>query len=382
MKVVVAPQEFKGSLSASEAAAAMAEGVRGALAQAVIIALPMADGGPGTVAAVVAGGGRLLRAAARDPLGRPVEAEWALVGGETAVIEMAQAAGLWRLAPQERDPGATSTYGVGELIRVAMDAGCRHLIVGLGGSATNDGGAGMVQALGGRFLDERGEELPRPCRGAALARLHRIDVSALDGRLRQCRVTAATDVSNPLCGPEGASLVYSPQKGATPEMAQELEAALRHYAEVIERDTGARIVDTAGAGAAGGLGAGLIAFLNASVRPGADLVAEVMGLGEALADADLVLTGEGQLDAQTAYGKTVSGVVRLARQGGVPVIAIVGSLGPGWHTLLSQGLDGVEAMVGGSFGLEEAMRRAPELLARTTERAVRDWLRVQAIGGT
>ena len=377
MKVVVAPQEFKGSLSAHQAAAAMAQGVQRALPGARVDTVPMADGGPGTLDAVGAMGAQLRTATVQDPLGRPVAAQWAIVDQETAVIEMAQAAGLWRLQPQERDPRAASTYGVGQLIGAALDAGCRRLIVGLGGSASNDGGAGMAQALGVRFRDAQGRELPPG--GAALARLHRIDADGLDPRLGECQVVAAADVINPLCGPEGASLVYSPQKGATPAVAQELDAALRHYATIIERDVGVPVSDIAGAGAAGGLGSALIAFLKAQVRPGIDVVAETVGLRQRLADADLVLTGEGRLDAQTAYGKTVAGVVRLAREASVPVIAVVGSLGEGWHTLLSQGLEGVEALTSRALTPEEAMQRAPELLAQTTERAVRSWLRLQTI---
>jgi glycerate kinase len=337
----------------------------------------MADGCPGTLDAVAAAGGQRRRATVQDPLGRPVEAQWAIAKDQTAVIEMAQAAGLWRLSPQERDPRLTSTYGVGQLIAAALDAGCRRLIVGLGGSVTNDGGAGMAQALGVRLLDARGQVLPPG--GAALARLHRIDASGLDGRLRNCQTVGAVDVMNSLCGPQGASLVYGPQKGATPAVAQELDAALRHYAEIIQADMGITVRDVAGAGAAGGLGAGLIAFLNAALRPGVEVVGEIVGLRQRLADADLVLTGEGRLDAQTAYGKTVAGVVRLAREAGVPVIAVVGSLGQGWHSLLRQGLEGVETLVRSSLSQEEAMRQAPELLALATERAVRGWLRVQVI---
>lgn len=378
MKVVIAPQEFKGSLSAGQAAAAMAQGVKRVLPEARVDAVPMADGGPGTLDAVAAAGGHLRRETVEDPLGRPIAAQWAIADGETAVIEAAQAAGLWRLPPQERDPRLTSTYGVGQLIGAALDAGCRRLIVGLGGSVTNDGGAGMAQALGVRFLDAQGQALPRG--GAALARLQCIDASRLDARAKECQVTGAADVMNPLWGPQGASLVYGPQKGATPAAAQELDAALRHYGEVVRADLGVAVSDIAGAGAAGGLGAGLIAFLKAALRPGVEVVAEMVGLGQRLAEASLILTGEGRLDAQTAYGKTVAGVVRLAREAGVPVIAVVGSLGEGWDTLLRQGLEGVEVLASSSLGQAEAMRRAPGLLAEATERAIRGWLRLQAIG--
>jgi glycerate kinase len=380
MRIVIAPQEFKGSLTASEAAAAMAEGARRALPEAKLETIPMADGGPGTVESVVAAaGGRTATATVQDPLGRPVAAQWGIVDGQTAVVEMAAAAGLWRLAEEERDPRVTSTYGVGQLVLAALDAGCRRLIVGLGGSATNDGGAGMAAALGVRFLDAEGSQLPAG--GAALARLERVDASGLDQRLHECEVMAATDVTNPLCGPEGASLVYGPQKGADPETARELDAALRRYGEIVERDLGMPVLDTPGAGAAGGLGAGLVAFLEARIEPGVEVVARTVRLGERLRGADLVLTGEGRLDGQTGYGKTVAGVTRITRAEGVPVIAVAGSLGQGWERLLKLGVDGVEAIVPRSGTLEEAMARPAEMLAATTERAVNGWLRVRAIAG-
>ncbi len=389
MRIVIAPQEFKGSLAASQAAAAMAEGARRALPEAKLETVPMADGGPGTVEAVVeAGGGRTVTATVQDPLGRPVPAQWGIVEGQTAVpvrrgvIEMAAAAGLWRLAEEERDPRVTSTYGVGQLALAALDAGCRRLIIGLGGSATNDGGAGMAAALGARFLDAEDHELAPG--GAALARLERIDASGLDQRLprRVGEVIAATDVTNPLCGPEGASLVYGPQKGAGPEATRALDAALRHYGEIVERDVGVPVLDVPGAGSAGGLGAGLIAFLRARIEPGVEVVARTVRLRERLRGADLVLTGEGRLDGQTGYGKTVAGVARIAAAEGVPVIVVAGSLGPGWERVLKLGVEGVEPIVPRSGTLEDAMARPAEMLATTVARAVDGWLRIRAIAGT
>ena len=399
MRIVIAPQEFKGSLTASQAAAAMAEGAQRALPEAKLETAPMADGGPGTVEAVVAAaGGRTATATVEDPLGRPVAAQWGIVDGQTAVpvrcgvMEMAAAAGLWRLAEEERDPRVTSTYGVGQLVLAALDAGCRRLIIGLGGSATNDGGAGMAAALGVRFLDAEDHELAPG--GAALAHLERIDMSGLDQRLRKCEIIAATDVTNPLCGSEGASLVYGPQKGASPEAARELDAALRHYGEIVERDLGVQVLDVPGAGAAGGLGAGLIAFLGVRIEPGVEVVARTVRLRERLRGADpsaglpgragragLLLTGEGRLDGQTGYGKTVAGVARIAREEGVPVIVVVGSLGPGWERALSLGIDRVEPVVPRSGTLEEAMARPAEMLATTAARAVNGWLRIRAIAG-
>jgi glycerate kinase len=380
MRIVIAPQEFKGSLTASEAAAAIAEGARRAAPEAKLETVPMADGGPGTVEAVVeASGGEIATATVQDPLGRSVSARWGIVGGQTAVIEMAAAAGLWRLAEEERDPRVASTYGVGQLALAALDEGCRQIMIGLGGSATNDGGAGMAAALGARFRDADGNELPPG--GAALARLERIDSSRLDPELRDCEVIAATDVTNPLCGPEGASLVYGPQKGAGPEAARELDAALRRYGEIVERDVGVHVLDVPGAGAAGGLGAGLVAFLGARIEPGVEVVARTLGLRERLRGASLVLTGEGRLDAQTGYGKTVAGVARIAREEGVPVIVVAGSLDRGWERILELGVEGVEAIVPRSGTLEEAMARPAEMLATTAARAVSGWLRVQSIAG-
>jgi glycerate kinase len=370
MRIVVAPQEFKGSLSAVQAAEAIAEGVGRVLPDAVLDLAPMADGGPGTVDAVVAAkGGRHMRAAAHDPLGRPLEALWGLIDGDTAVTEMAAASGLVLLRPDERDPRIASTYGTGEVIRAALDAGCRRVIVGMGGSATNDGGAGVGQALGVRLLDEAGHDLPPG--GAALARLGRIDVSGLDPRLRWTEVLAATDVFNPLCGPKGASQVYGPQKGATPEVAEELDAALRHYAAVMERELSVKVLDLEGAGAAGGLGAGLVAFLKAEIVPGAQLVAEAVGLREKLAVADLVVTGEGRLDVQTSFGKAPWEVARLARERRLPVIAFVGSLREGDRPALGDAFDAVLRIVEGPMAVEEAMARGAELLAAAAEKAAR-----------
>ena len=371
MRVIVAPQEFKGTLTAKAAAEAMAVGVRRALPDAQIDVLPLSDGGPGLMEAMVtAVGGEVRRAPAHDPLGRPIEALWGILADGVAVVEVAQAAGLGLLEPQERDPRRTSTFGVGELIRAALGAATRRLIIGLGGSATNDGGAGMASALGARFLDAHGAELPPG--GASLIRLERIDVRNLDPRLRNVATTAAADVRNPLCGSEGASLVYGPQKGASLAVAQELDAALRRYAEVIQRDLDVSVMDVPGAGAAGGLGAGLIAFLGAEIRPGFEVAAETVGLRNRLTQADLVVTGEGRLDGQTAYGKTVAGVAEAAAKAGVPVLVTPGCLGPGWESILPM-VYGVEPIVGAAATAEDAESRPAGLLALTVERALLDW---------
>jgi glycerate kinase len=368
VRVLISPQEFKGSLTARQAADAIASGLRRALPDVDLDLAPMADGGSGTVDAILSSSrGHLETATVQDPLGRPVEAAWGVLDdGPTAVIEMAAASGLVLLRPEERDPRRTSTYGTGQLIRAALDAGCRRLLVGVGGSATNDGGASMAQALGARLLNGDGSDLPPG--GAALAGLARIGVSGLDARLKQCEVTAATDAVNPLCGPSGASLVYGPQKGATPEVAAELDAALRHYADVARRDLGVDIASLPGAGAAGGLGGGLVAFLRARIASGAELVAEAMGLPRRIALADVVFTGEGRLDAQTAYGKSVAVVARLAKERGRPVIALVGSVVGDTST---SGPDAVVPIANGAMTETEMFEQAASLLSSAAERAAR-----------
>jgi len=371
MRVLVSPQEFKGSLTAKEAAEAIAEGLRRALPDAELDIVPMADGGPGIVQAILsARAGQEATCQAQDPLGRPVTAVWGLLEeGPTAVIEMAAASGLVLLKSEERDPRRTSTYGTGQIIQAALDADCRRLIIGVGGSATNDGGAGMAQALGARLLDEKGRDLPPG--GTALRHLDRIDVSGLDPRIADSHVLVACDVTNPLCGPLGASMVYGPQKGATPEMIEELDAALAHYAQVIRRDLGVDIISLPGAGAAGGIAGGLVAFLNAEIRPGAELVAQIVGLRERLRRADIVFTGEGRLDAQTPFGKTVATVARLAKEQGRPVVALAGSIDEGYPALRREGIDAALAITPGPLSLAEAQADAARLLADAAEQAAR-----------
>lgn len=371
MRILVSPQEFKGSLTARQAAEAIAAGLRRALADADLDLAPMADGGPGTVDAILsARPGRRETATVQDPLGRPVEATWAALDDRsTALIEMAAASGLMLLRPAERDPRRASTYGTGQLIRAALDAGCRRLIVGVGGSATNDGGAGMAQALGVRLLDAEGRDLPPG--GAALAALDRVDASGIDSRLKQCDVTAATDAVNPLCGRSGASLVYGPQKGATPEVAGELDAALRHFADVVGRDLGVDIASLPGAGAAGGLGGGLVAFLRARMVSGAELVANAIGLPRRIALADIVFTGEGHLDAQTLYGKSVSVIAGLAKAGGRPVIALAGCVEGDASVLAASGIEAVLPIASGPMTEAQMFEQAAWLLADAAERAAR-----------
>jgi glycerate kinase len=370
MRIVIAPNAFKGSLSAQDAASAIAEGVRAAAPDAELVMLPIADGGDGTVDAMVAAtNGELRTLRVRGPLGDPVDAPYGLIdSGATAVIEMAKAAGLALLPPDKRDPRVTTTYGVGELLQHAYDAGARHFIVGIGGSATNDGGAGMAQALGYHLLDDQGHELPPG--GLALKRLARIHVGGVHANWSEAEVDVACDVSNPLTGPNGASAVYGPQKGATPEMVAELDAALKRLAEVIRRDLGVDVEQLPGAGAAGGLGGGLVAFADGRLRPGAEMVMDALKLDDKLQAADLVITGEGRLDSQTArFGKGPAAVARHAKNAGIPVVGIAGGLAD--EAELGLLFDGLMATVVEPCSLEQAIAQARPLLARAATRAMR-----------
>jgi glycerate kinase len=368
---VIAPDSFKGSLSAVAVADAIARGVLAVFRDAEIAKVPIADGGEGTVEALVAAtGGRFEERTVRGPLGEPVRARWGILGsGEAAVVEMAAASGLPLVLPARRDPRATTTYGTGELLLAALDAGLRRIVLGIGGSATNDGGAGLARALGVRFLDASGAELPEG--GAALARLARVDLGGLDPRVGGAEIVVACDVDNPLTGPRGASAVYGPQKGATPEMVAELDAALGRYAEVARDATGRDVASTPGAGAAGGLGAGLLFFTPARLRPGVEIVLEAVRFDELVRGADLVVTGEGRTDFQTAMGKAPVGVAAAAKRHGVPVVCLSGGLGPGADDVLAQGIDAVVPVVSGPMALDEAMRNAAALVEAGAARACR-----------
>jgi glycerate kinase len=367
MRFVIAPDSFKGSASAKEVAQAIADGLKVALPESEFDLVPMADGGEGTVDALVAAtSGRIVTVKVTGPLGEPVEAFFGILGdGTTAVIEMAAAAGLHLVPPQKRNPLVTTTYGVGELIKAALDMGCRKLIVGIGGSATNDGGAGMAQALGAKLLDENGKEIGFG--GGELGKLARIDLTGLDKRLEEAEILVACDVTNPLTGPNGASAVYGPQKGATPEMVKVLDENLRKFAEIIRRDLGVDVEHVPGAGAAGGLGAGLMAFCRAKLQRGIDLVIEAVKLDERVAKTDLVITGEGKLDFQTGFGKVPYGVAQVAKRHGKPVIAIVGQLGEGAEKCRDWGIDACFAIVNRPMSENEAITNALTLLSRTAE---------------
>jgi len=358
MKIVIAPDSFKESLSAREAAAAIAAGFRDIRPAADCRECPLADGGEGTVAAVIAAtAGRVVEVRVTGPLGQPVAAFFGVTGdGRTAVIETAAASGLALVPPPLRNPLKTTSYGSGELIRAALNAGLRRLFIGLGGSATSDAGAGLLQALGVRLLDAGGRDIG--VGGEGLENLERIDVQGLDPRLNACTIQVACDVDNPLTGPRGAALVYAPQKGASPEMAARLDAGLARFAACLRRDLGREVAAVPGAGAAGGMGAALAGVLNAGLEPGIGMIMETTGLSETLAGADLVVTGEGRLDAQTTSGKVVSGVARLARQAGIPVIALAGSVTTDAAILRGLGIDAAFSILSRPCSLEEALAGA------------------------
>jgi len=369
MRILAAPDSFKGSLTAPEAARAMERGILAVLPEAQVILLPVADGGEGTVGALVAAtGGTLRSCAVTGPQGEKVTAAWGILGdGLTAVIEIAAASGLTLAG--DHLPLTATTFGTGELIRAALNQGLRRIILGLGGSATNDGGAGMAQALGARFLDARGRELPRG--GGALADLCAIDLSALDPRLAETHILAACDVDNPLCGERGASAVFGPQKGATPAMAAHLDAALGIYAQAALRATGRDVASHPGSGAAGGMGAGLLFFTGARLRPGIQIVLEACSFKEKMAGVDLVITGEGRTDRQTASGKAPVGVARAAAPFKVPVICLSGALGPGSEAVLQEGISALMSIAPGPMSLEECMADAARLLEEATARLCR-----------
>jgi glycerate kinase len=371
MRIIVAPDSFKGSVSALAAAQAMKRGIQAVFPDAEVVAAPIADGGEGTVDALVAATkGRTLRSEVAGPLGETLSAHWGILGdGETAIIEMAAASGLPLVPKEKRDPRITTTYGTGQLLAAALDNGIRKIIIGIGGSATNDGGAGMAKALGARFLDAAGKELVNG--GAALARLARIDLSGLDPRLQEVEIQVACDVDNPLCGPRGASAVYGPQKGATPEMVHELDKALEHYAGVAKTATGKDIAGRPGSGAAGGLGAGLLYFSKAQLRPGVEIVMDAIGFGTMVAHADFVITGEGLTDAQTAHGKAPVGIARAAKQHHVPVICLSGGLGQGADSVYDQGIDGLMSIIPQPMTLEQCMQQGEALIESAAARLCR-----------
>ena len=377
LRVVVAPDSFGGALDSVGVADAIARGWRSVRPDDEVMLRPMADGGEGTLAALATalGDGAERRTIATvDALGRPIEADWLLVDeGRGAFVEMAAASGLALLAPGERTPASVrsaSTRGTGVLIRAALDAGVERVTIGLGGSATNDGGAGLLTALGVRFTDANGADLPAG--GAALAGVAAIDMSGLDPRLAEVAIVIASDVTNPLCGPRGASATYGPQKGADPPTVQELDDALAAFGRAIERSTGRLVADLPGAGAAGGTTAGLLGFTGALVRPGVEVVSELVRLPEALEVADLVITGEGRADEQTLHGKAAMGVATLAAARATPVVLMCGALGPGARALdAATAIGVVQPIADRPLTLEESMAETEPLLVGAAARLAR-----------
>ncbi|MCV9385383.1 glycerate kinase [Reichenbachiella ulvae] len=368
MNILLAPDSFKGSLSAIEVADAIAKGILEFDPSISCIKAPIADGGEGSLAALkMATGCQLISAPSTDPLGRKIQAQYGLLPDRsTAIIEMATTSGLPLLKPSEYNPSKTSTYGTGLLIRHALDQGIRHFIIAIGGSATNDGGAGMAQALGASLLDKAGDELAHG--GATLGNLHRMDMSSFDIRVAQSKFEVACDVTNPLCGPEGASFVFGPQKGATPEEVKQLDFNLSHYAEIIEKSLHINIKNMPGAGAAGGLGAGLVAFCHAELKGGFELIAKAIRLEDKIEKADLILAGEGSMDAQTLSGKAPFGVAQLGKKYGKPVYGIAGILGKGHEALLQKGFTQLFEIKSPDMSVEASIQNASELISQTVKR--------------
>lgn len=373
MKIVIAPDSFKESLTSMEVAIELEKGLRRVWPDAVCIKIPMADGGEGTVQSLVdATGGDIVSCEAQAPLGNIITASYGLLGGgKIAVIEMAEASGLPLVPRDRRNPLLASSFGTGQVIADALQRGVEEIIIGLGGSATNDGGAGMAQALGVRFYTAGGALISEPLGGGGLASIARIDLAAVNPALKRLKVNVACDVTNPLTGPKGASFVYGPQKGATPAMVEDLDRNLRHFAQIIRTDTGIDVENLPGAGAAGGMGAALIAFAGGTLKRGIELVVEATKLEQHMEGADLAITGEGRVDFQTAFGKTPSGVAAAARKYGIPVVAIGGGLSEDARGVFDHGIDGLAAATVNPMDLETAIRKSRQNLQDAAERVAR-----------
>ncbi|ELJ8444253.1 glycerate kinase [Vibrio cholerae] len=374
MKVVIAPDSFKESLTAKQVCDAIQAGLARVWHDAKFVAIPVADGGEGTVQSLVdATQGRLVEVKVMGPQGKRVEAFYGMLGdNQTAVIEMAAASGLHHVPVAQRDPKLTTSFGTGELIRHALDQGVTKLIIGLGGSATNDGGVGMLAALGARFTNADGD--PIQLTGGGLHELTHIDLQDFDPRLQHCDILVACDVNNPLCGDKGASAVFGPQKGATPEDVQLLDGVLRQFGLLTEKVTGKMVLESAGAGAAGGMGAALLAYAQARLRPGIEIVLETVQLAHQVSDADLVITGEGRIDSQTVHGKTPMGVAKVAKRFDVPVLALCGCTGDNYQAVYQCGIDAVFAAVPRAMLLEDALKESDFNLADLAENVARLWV--------
>ncbi|MBU3192103.1 glycerate kinase [Clostridium bowmanii] len=371
MKFVLAPDSFKESMTAKEVAEAMERGIKKAIPHAQCVKVPMADGGEGTVQSLVdATEGELYKVMVKGPLGDEIEATFGVLGDKkTAVIEMASASGLHLVPREKRNPLLSTTYGTGELIKAALDKGVNHIIIGIGGSATNDGGAGMIQALGGKLLTVDNEEISLG--GGYLNLLHKINLNELDKRLNEVKIEVACDVNNPLTGKNGASHIFGPQKGATQDMVKFLDINLRHYAKIIKQQLGMDIESIPGAGAAGGLGAGLLAFFSAELKRGIELVTKHSKLKEKMKDADYVFTGEGSIDSQTLYGKTPLGVALIAKEYNIPVIAFAGRIGNGIERLYENGINSIIGILSEADTIDSALKKGPENIERTSENIAR-----------
>jgi len=374
MKIVIAPDSFKESLTAKEVCIAIENGFRRVFPQAEYCCVPVADGGEGTVQSLVdATNGQIQTLTVTGPLGKPVSAFYGLLGdnSHTAVIEMAAASGLHHVPDSLRDPKKTSSYGTGELIKAALDQGSKKIIIGLGGSATNDGGIGMLAALGIQFTDQHEHSID--ANGAGLASIENINIDALDPRLSDCEVLVACDVDNPLCGERGASAVFGPQKGATSADIETLDNGLRHYGKCIQEQFNIDVLHQAGAGAAGGMGAALLAFTNAQLKPGIELVLDAVNLQGYMSNTDLVITGEGRIDEQTIYGKTPMGVAKVAKNDAIPVIAVAGSLGHNHQKVYECGIDAVFSATPGAMSLQQAFAQANDNLENLAENIAHIW---------
>ena len=370
MKIIVAPDSFKGSCTSMEASLAIGKGILKVLPDADIVRIPMADGGEGTVEALLSScGGRTIETVVTGPLGEKVTCTFGILNNGIAVIEMSAASGLTLVPEGKRNPLITTTFGTGELIKAALDNGCKKIIIGIGGSATNDGGAGMAQALGISLKDSGGNELGFG--GGELGKLADIDISNLDPRINGTEIIVACDVTNPLYGEKGASEVYGPQKGATYEMVAVLDNNLKHFSEIIKNKLGKDIANIPGAGAAGGLGAGLIAFCNAALKSGINTILDACDFDRHIKDCDLIITGEGRIDAQSAYGKVPAGIAKRAKKFNKPVLVIAGGIGKDASAVYDVGIDGIMAIVNKAMPLDEAMSNAAELLEDAAERAMR-----------
>jgi glycerate kinase len=371
VKILIAPDSYKESLSAVEVANSIEEGILNYLPEASCIKVPLADGGEGTVDAILQStGGEKVPVTVKDPLMRDIPSFWGrLSDSKTAVIEMAAASGIELLSNDERNPMITSSFGTGQLIKTALDHGCKKILIGIGGSATNDGGAGMARALGAKLISSQGKEVMKV--GMHLSEIQKIDLSNFDQRINNSEVIVISDVENPLCGENGASFTYGPQKGAHPDMVEELDRYLLHFGKILESHFHREFINVPGAGAAGGMGAGLMAFCDAVVKPGFNTISEIIGLEKSIQEVDFVITGEGRLDYQTKFGKAPFGLAQLAQKFNKPVIAIAGSLGDGYQELYDYGFQSIFSISEQPQTLELSIINAEKLLINTAERIIR-----------